>query len=58
MAWQAGKTVNKNRYIIQEVLGEGRFGITYFAVGRHNNQLVVIKTPIEAGFNPFWNRFK
>ena len=53
MAWQAGKTVNKNRYII-----ERRFGVTYFAVDRCNNQLVAIKTPREAGFNPFWNRFK
>lgn len=50
MAWSAGKKLNKGKYTVQELLGEGRFGITYRAVDRAGNP-VVIKTPRDVGFN-------
>jgi serine/threonine protein kinase len=31
MVWDLGKTIKDGQYRIQEVLGEGRFGITYRA---------------------------
>jgi serine/threonine protein kinase len=34
MVWPAGKTLKNGRYTIQEVLGEGRFGITYLGSDR------------------------
>jgi len=34
MAWSVGKKLNGDQYTIQEVLGEGRFGITYRASDR------------------------
>jgi serine/threonine protein kinase len=52
MAWSAGKKLNKDKYTVQELLGEGRFGITYLASDRDGN-LVVIKTPRDVGFNLF-----
>jgi serine/threonine protein kinase len=49
MAWSVGKTLKGDQYTIQEVLGEGRFGITYRASDRLGN-FVVIKTPRDVGF--------
>jgi len=49
MAWSAGKTLKGDQYTLQEVLGEGRFGITYRASDRLGNS-VVIKTPRDVGF--------
>ena len=48
MAWAVGKTLKGGQYTIQEVLGEGRFGITYRATDRLGNS-VVIKTPRDVG---------
>lgn len=44
MAWTAGKQVKNGTYTIEDVLGQGRFGITYFARKR-DGAPVVIKTP-------------
>ncbi len=56
MVWPAGKTLKNGRYTIQEVLGEGRFGITYLASDRQTNDLVVIKTPKDVFLN--FSKFK
>jgi serine/threonine protein kinase len=52
MAWSVGKTLKGGQYTIQEVLSEGRFGITYRASDRLGNS-VVIKTPRDVGLE-FW----
>jgi serine/threonine protein kinase len=49
MVWAVGRTIKDGQYTIQEVLGEGRFGITYRASDRGGNS-VVIKTPRDVGF--------
>lgn len=49
MVWELGKKIKDGQYRIQEVLGEGRFGITYRASDR-NGDSVVIKTPRDVGF--------
>jgi len=49
MAWTIGKTIKDSQYTIQEILGKGRFGITYRARDRGGNS-VVIKTPRDVGF--------
>ncbi|HBB31711.1 MAG TPA: serine/threonine protein kinase [Cyanobacteria bacterium UBA8803] len=43
MAWQAGQQLYGGRYVIERLLGEGGFGITYLAKDKKDNQ-VVIKT--------------
>jgi formylglycine-generating enzyme required for sulfatase activity/tRNA A-37 threonylcarbamoyl transferase component Bud32 len=46
MYWNPGHQLNNGKYIIQEPLGQGAFGITYKAVQNTIIQLpVVIKTP-------------
>jgi serine/threonine protein kinase len=45
MVWKSGTKLQRGKYIIQDVLGEGGFGITYKAKRTQSNQLVVIKTP-------------
>lgn len=44
MVWNPNKTINRGKYTIQSVLGEGGFGITYFAIDNTNGNQVVIKT--------------
>ena len=44
MVWEAGQRLNGDRYIIEDKLGEGGFGITYLAQKAQNRQRVVIKT--------------
>jgi serine/threonine protein kinase len=45
---QTGCKLAKDRYIFQEQLGEGGFGITFLAKDTRNGRLVVIKTPNKA----------
>ncbi|MEQ9234379.1 protein kinase domain-containing protein [Coleofasciculus sp. E2-BRE-01] len=62
MRWAKGQQLKAGQYIIEEVLGQGGFGITYKAVHESLNQLVVIKTPndylkYEADYNKYVERF-
>ena len=43
MSWQKGKQLQGDKYTIERVLGQGRFGITYLARDRKGNR-VAIKT--------------
>ena len=45
MAWANGEKLQGGKYVIEKVLGEGGFGITYRALHVALNQPVVIKTP-------------
>jgi serine/threonine protein kinase len=47
MAWAAGHKLQNGRYVIQEVLGQGGFGITYRVLHVRLDTDVVIKTPNE-----------
>ncbi|MDM9379357.1 serine/threonine-protein kinase [Chlorogloeopsis sp. ULAP01] len=48
MVWAAGHKLQGDKYIIEQVLGQGGFGITYKARHKFLNNLVVIKTPNES----------
>lgn len=47
MPWTAGQRLQGGKYVIEKVLGQGGFGITYKALHVELNQTVVIKTPNE-----------
>jgi serine/threonine protein kinase len=47
MTWVTGQKLQNGKYIIQQVLGQGGFGITYRALQVNLNRSVVIKTPNE-----------
>lgn len=47
MNWAKGQQLQNGKYIIEEMLGRGGFGITYKARHTQLNQDVVIKTPDE-----------
>ncbi|WP_445629572.1 serine/threonine protein kinase [Nostoc sp. DSM 114167] len=47
MPWIAGQQLQSGKYVIETVLGQGGFGITYKALHVELNQIVVIKTPNE-----------
>jgi serine/threonine protein kinase len=62
MKWKKGQQLKAGKYIIEEVLGQGGFGITYKAVHESLNQPVVIKTPneylkYEADYDKYVERF-
>lgn len=41
MAWQVSDKLNGGKYIIEEVLGKGRFAITYLAKSQQNERIVI-----------------
>lgn len=47
MSWGVGQRLQNGKYVIQKVLAQGGFGITYKAVHIELNKIVVIKTPNE-----------
>ncbi|MGK7883928.1 MAG: serine/threonine-protein kinase [Crocosphaera sp.] len=51
MPLSRGKTLKNNRYIIQEILGKGRFSLTYLAKNSQNDDKVVIKTAKDVFLN-------
>ncbi|WP_293149510.1 MULTISPECIES: serine/threonine-protein kinase [unclassified Microcoleus] len=42
--WKRGQQLHKGKYLIEEILGGGGFGVTYRAQNRKENKLVAIKT--------------
>ncbi|NET71160.1 MAG: serine/threonine protein kinase [Sphaerospermopsis sp. SIO1G2] len=44
MVWQPGHELQGGKYVIQEVLGQGGFGITYKVLHKYFKSYVVIKT--------------
>lgn len=48
MVWASGHQLQGGKYIIEQVLGQGGFGITYKAKHLVLNNFVVIKTPNES----------
>jgi len=58
MPWTAEQQLQGGKYVIEEVLGQGGFGITYKALHVELNRQVVIKTPKEnLSHDPKFNRF-
>jgi serine/threonine protein kinase/small basic protein len=47
MPWTNGHSLQNGKYIIEEVLGQGGFGITYKVLDTDSDEYVVIKTPNE-----------
>ncbi|MEH2285663.1 MAG: hypothetical protein V7K90_30845 [Nostoc sp.] len=47
MPWIAGQQLQGGKYVIEKVLGQGGFGITYKALDVELQRTVVIKTPNE-----------
>ncbi|MDB9449011.1 serine/threonine protein kinase [Dolichospermum circinale] len=47
MTWVTGQKLQNGKYIIQQILGQGGFGITYKALQVNLKRSVVIKTPNE-----------
>ena len=47
MAWEKGQELQGGKYVIEQILGQGGFGITYRALQVNLNRPVVIKTPNE-----------
>ena len=47
MTWVKGQELQNGKYVIQQVLGQGGFGITYQALQVNLKRSVVIKTPNE-----------
>ncbi|WP_445637781.1 Serine/threonine protein kinase [Nostoc sp. DSM 114161] len=58
MPWIAGQQLQGGKYVIDKVLGQGGFGITYKALHVDLNQTVVIKTPNEyLSHDPEYERY-
>ena len=50
MVWSSGKQLQNGRYTLLDLIGQGRFGITYLAEDKHKDRLV-IKTPNDEALN-------
>ncbi|MBD2214398.1 serine/threonine protein kinase [Nostoc linckia FACHB-104] len=58
MPWAAGQKLQGGKYLIEPVLGQGGFGITYKALQVELNRQVVIKTPNEhLSYDPEYNKY-
>ncbi|HAG81632.1 MAG TPA: serine/threonine protein kinase [Cyanobacteria bacterium UBA12227] len=58
MVWAQGQRLQGGKYVIEAVLGQGGFGITYKALHVPSNELVVIKTPNEyLQFDPNYDKY-
>ncbi|MCC5598413.1 serine/threonine protein kinase [Nostoc favosum] len=58
MPWIAGERLQAGKYVIEKVLGQGGFGITYKALHIELNKTVVIKTPNEyLSHDPDYNKY-
>ncbi|MFB2768772.1 serine/threonine protein kinase [Pelatocladus sp. BLCC-F211] len=58
MPWAKGQQLQNGKYVIEEVLGQGGFGITYKALQIELNRHVVIKTPNEyLSYDPDYQKY-
>ena len=62
MVWQKGQRLQSGKYVIEEVLGRGGFGMTYKALHVKLDEQVVIKTPDkylrdDSEYNKYIERF-
>lgn len=59
MVWTEGQKIQGGKYVIEEVLGQGGFGITYKALHVELNQHIVIKSLKESlKSNPNYDKYK
>ena len=49
--WQAGKQINDGKFVIEEILGSGGFGVTYKIKDTQTNQYFAVKTLNEIAKN-------
>jgi serine/threonine protein kinase len=42
--WEKGKKLNGGKYIVEEILGSGGFGVNYKVIKTRNQEIFVIKT--------------
>ncbi|MDD1421906.1 serine/threonine protein kinase [Dolichospermum sp. ST_sed1] len=58
MTWEKGQKLQGGKYVIEQILGKGGFGITYRALQVNLNRPVVIKTPDEyLNHDPEYDKF-
>ncbi|MDD1415779.1 protein kinase [Dolichospermum sp. ST_con] len=58
MTWEKGQKLQGCKYVIEQILGNGGFGITYRALQVNLNRPVVIKTPDEyLNHDPEYDKF-
>jgi serine/threonine-protein kinase len=58
MTWEKGQELQGGKYVIEQILGQGGFGITYRALQVNLNRPVVIKTPNEyLNYDPEYDKY-
>jgi len=58
MTWGIGQELQGGKYVIEQILGQGGFGITYRALQVNLNRPVVIKTPNEyLNYDPEYDKY-